>query len=110
MADAPKFCIDESILFTLAANPAVAIASLEALLQLGEVIVTHKGGPPEIVQGVYGIPSNVTGRVFGDVLYQDILPVDRDFVRRIQVLIDRCTPFATNRQAPIAATLVVGAT
>jgi len=109
MADAPRFCVDESVLFALSPDPNEAIAALEPLLQLGEVVVNHRGGPPEVVQGVYAIQSNISGRPFVDVLYQDLLEVDRDFVRRIGVFLDRCAPFAAERDDPIVAIVAVGA-
>jgi hypothetical protein len=110
MPNAPRFCLDDSIFFGLAAAPSTAVAALDPLLRLGEVAISHRGGPPELVEGVYGILSAASGRAFGDVLYQDILPFDRDFVRRMQVLIDRCSVFGGIGVAPPLAHLVAGVT
>src|SRR5262245_57900009 len=108
MGSAPRFCIDESTLFQLSGDPGMAIVALGPLVGLCEVAVSHKGGPPEIVDGVYAILSNVSGREFADILFQEVMQIDRDFVRRVEVLLDRCTPYSPQRPTPVTATVAVG--
>jgi len=100
--------MDESILSALHPSPQAAVAALEPLVQIGEEAVHHKGGPPEVVHHLYEITSNVSGRQFADVLFQDILQHDRDFVVRVQRLYDRCTKFSALSDPPLPATLVIG--
>lgn len=108
MASPPRFCVDESILLDLQPNPQAAIAALEPLVQIGEEVLSHKGAPPEVVSHIYEIESNVSHRLFAEVLFEDINQHDRDFCLRTARLIDRCSKFSAVSNPPLPATLTIG--